>query len=654
MSSASRSRFSQALRSRSAFWLTASAQTQGSAAKYGGTLVVGLSAGDPDTLDPTLSRSASADRDLPGDLPAALRLRRQACSSSRCSPRRCRCSRRTSSATRSSCGKGIQFNDGTPFNAQAVVTTVQRYHDLPRLVRASDYAPVDSVTASGPYTVVFHLNARDSTFIGGNPYVLSPTQLAKLGANFATNPVCVGPFMFDHRVAGDNVTVIKSPYYYDQKDVYLDKIVFKPMPDAAGRGGGAEGGRHPGARPGLADRAAGRPADLEPAGARRRPSSAGGASSSTSATRTAPATCRTRTSARRSRRARSCGRRSRRRSTATRSTRSSSAASYQPSCTPIPPANTAWYDATKVPCTPYDPERREEARRRVGLLEPDRAPADAEHDRPAPAGAVHPGAGGGGRDQRRDRLDRQRDGAGAQRRAGTSTPYLGGIVPGEPDPNGIIYRFLATSGSRNYSGYSNPRLDLILANGAEGDEHQGTVDALPRRAADHRAPTGRSSSSTTRLAFVAFRHELDRRATDPQRQAARRKRASTSDRQRQVEAAVVSADPRRRRCPSARRARAPSRRRRRPPPLRRPLAEPRRAPTRGGLACSERRSLGKLDGALRERDRLGVRSPSWAASRASTARRSTKSPRSRRRRARVSSRRRRDTQAASSQRPSSQ
>ena len=39
--------------------------------------------------------------------------------------------------------------------------------------------------------------------------------------------------MFDHRVVGDNVTVIKSPYYYDRKHVYLDKIVFKPMPDAA-------------------------------------------------------------------------------------------------------------------------------------------------------------------------------------------------------------------------------------------------------------------------------------------------------------------------------------------------------------------------------------------------------------------------------------
>ena len=54
--------------------------------------------------------------------------------------------------------------------------------------------------------------------------------------------------MFDHRVAGDNVTLIKSPYYYDREDVHLDKIVFKPMPDAAAAAAALEGGRHPGAR----------------------------------------------------------------------------------------------------------------------------------------------------------------------------------------------------------------------------------------------------------------------------------------------------------------------------------------------------------------------------------------------------------------------
>ena len=131
-------------------------------------------------------------------------------------------------------------------------------------------------------------------------------------------PVCVGPFMFDHRVVGDNVTVIKSPYYYDQKDVYLDKIVYKPMPDAAAAAAALKAGDIQAARSGL-DRRSCRPSSRPRAcGCSRATSSAGRASSSTSATRTASATCRTRTSARRSPRARSCGRRSRRRSTATR------------------------------------------------------------------------------------------------------------------------------------------------------------------------------------------------------------------------------------------------------------------------------------------------------------------------------------------------
>jgi len=132
--------------------------------------------------------------------------------------------------------RGIEFNDGTPFNAQAVVTTLRRMKTLPDSPRSSDFLSVDSVTAPGTYKVEIHLKTRFTPLtaklatVAG--VVLSPTQLAKLGDSFATNPVCVGPFMFDHRVAGDNVTVIKSPYYYNQKSVYLDKIVYKPMPFA--------------------------------------------------------------------------------------------------------------------------------------------------------------------------------------------------------------------------------------------------------------------------------------------------------------------------------------------------------------------------------------------------------------------------------------
>jgi peptide/nickel transport system substrate-binding protein len=61
--------------------------------------------------------------------------------------------------------------------------------------------------------------------------VMSPTQLQKLGANFASDPVCVGPFQFSKRVPGDQIVLTKSPRYYDKARVHLNQIVFKFVPD---------------------------------------------------------------------------------------------------------------------------------------------------------------------------------------------------------------------------------------------------------------------------------------------------------------------------------------------------------------------------------------------------------------------------------------
>jgi peptide/nickel transport system substrate-binding protein len=117
------------------------------------------------------------------------------------------------------------FNDGTPFNAQAVVTSYQR--DISSQPGASNFDYIGSITAPAPYTVVFHLKSRFSPILRLlTDYVESPTQIQKLGVNFGSDPICVGPFMYDSQVAGTSVTVIKSPYYYNKYAVHFDKIVF--------------------------------------------------------------------------------------------------------------------------------------------------------------------------------------------------------------------------------------------------------------------------------------------------------------------------------------------------------------------------------------------------------------------------------------------
>jgi peptide/nickel transport system substrate-binding protein len=206
------------------------------AVKNGGTLVVGMANGEPDALDPTLARTFSGrevfltfcqklyDLNAKGQIVPQLATALPTISKNKLT---------VTIHVRT----GIKFNDGTNFNAQAVVTSLNRDLTLKGSARASEISPISSVAASGPSTVVIHLKTPYSPLTAQLAdragMVMSPAQLSKLGANFASNPVCVGPFMYSNRVAGDSITVVKSPYYYDKKDVHLDKIVFKVENDTA-------------------------------------------------------------------------------------------------------------------------------------------------------------------------------------------------------------------------------------------------------------------------------------------------------------------------------------------------------------------------------------------------------------------------------------
>jgi peptide/nickel transport system substrate-binding protein len=131
---------------------------------------------------------------------------------------------------------GIRFNDGTPFDAQAVKTTLDHYITYKESSRAGDLASVKSVEAVGDDTIKLHLKGRSAPLVtllaDRAGMILSPTQLKKLGpAKFATNPVCVGAFKYTNRVAGDHITLDKSPFYYAADKVKLKRIIFKIITD---------------------------------------------------------------------------------------------------------------------------------------------------------------------------------------------------------------------------------------------------------------------------------------------------------------------------------------------------------------------------------------------------------------------------------------
>ena len=186
----------------------ASPKAVGSVDKNGGTVVVGLTAGEPDVLDPTLARTFSGREvfltfcEKLYDLNNKAQIVPQLASALP-----------TVSADKLTVTipvrKGIKFNDGTPFNADAVVKTLQRDQTLKGSTRASEISPVDTVSASGPYTVVIHLKSPYSPLTAQLAdragMIMSPAQIDKLGATFGTNPICVGPFMYQGRIAGDSI-----------------------------------------------------------------------------------------------------------------------------------------------------------------------------------------------------------------------------------------------------------------------------------------------------------------------------------------------------------------------------------------------------------------------------------------------------------------
>jgi peptide/nickel transport system substrate-binding protein len=205
--------------------------------RNGGTLTIGL-AEDPDALDPTLARSFVGRIvflhmcEKLYDLNSKLEIVPQLAASL---PRLSADKRTMTIPLR----RNVRFNDGTAFDAAAVKKSLDRHRTLRGSVRASEIAPVTSVETQGRFTVVLRMNDRYSPLTAQLAdragMIMSPKALDDLGDRFASSPVCVGPFMYRERQAGDHITVAKSPHYYDRAKVHLNQIVFRIITDPSAR-----------------------------------------------------------------------------------------------------------------------------------------------------------------------------------------------------------------------------------------------------------------------------------------------------------------------------------------------------------------------------------------------------------------------------------
>jgi peptide/nickel transport system substrate-binding protein len=133
----------------------------------------------------------------------------------------------------------VKFQDGEPFNAEAVKFTLDRHMTQANSLRKADLAQVDKVEVADPLTVKLLLKAPFSPLIAQLTdragMMVSPKAVKEAGDKFVAKPICAGPFRFAERVVQDHITLERFADYWDKDRIHIDRVTYVSMPDSTVR-----------------------------------------------------------------------------------------------------------------------------------------------------------------------------------------------------------------------------------------------------------------------------------------------------------------------------------------------------------------------------------------------------------------------------------
>ena len=132
--------------------------------------------------------------------------------------------------------EGVQFQDGAPFDAEAVRANFERYRTAPYSNRRTELKPVVGEDVIDAHTIRIRVSqpyAPLLALMANRPgEMLSPKILDQPTNAISNHPVCAGPFAFVERSAQDHITLQRFPGYWNAGAVSLDRIEFRIMTDS--------------------------------------------------------------------------------------------------------------------------------------------------------------------------------------------------------------------------------------------------------------------------------------------------------------------------------------------------------------------------------------------------------------------------------------
>ena len=122
---------------------------------------------------------------------------------------------------------GVRFQDGSPFNSDAVRRNLERGKTTPKSVVASQLASIAAIDAPNPLTVVLHLNGGGGALLGflAGPAGMMASPASWARSNAATVPIGTGPWQVSpDSIPGNDMAYTRFGGYWDPSAPRVDTI----------------------------------------------------------------------------------------------------------------------------------------------------------------------------------------------------------------------------------------------------------------------------------------------------------------------------------------------------------------------------------------------------------------------------------------------